>query len=246
VTFVNNASLTGSGLVVDSNGFNSSLAGSLSGAGGLTKLGLGAIVLTNTNIYTGATTVESGTLLVNGSVSSAVSVNGGTLGGTGTTGTILVNSGGTLSPGNSTGILHVSGNLNLSLGSTYLVELNGPEAGNQYDQTDVNGTVNLDNATLSALLSYIPTNTSSFMVISNDLDDAINGIFSGLPEGSVFNAGNEFLTISYRGGDGNGVVLTAQGTSAPDTSTTLVLLSLGLAGLLGFRGLSCKLVRLQR
>ena len=58
-----------------------------------------------TNTYTGATTVNAGTLLVNGtsaSVSHTVA-NTGTLGGNGSVGSVTVNTGGTLSPGSSIG-----------------------------------------------------------------------------------------------------------------------------------------------
>jgi len=66
---------------------------------------VGTVVLAATNIYTGTTTVDTGTLLVNGSIgSSATTVNNSaTLGGTGTIGgPVTVQVGGTLAPGTST------------------------------------------------------------------------------------------------------------------------------------------------
>jgi len=54
------------------------------GALGLRKLGANTLVLSNTNTYTGPTTVDSGTLTVTGSLgTSAVSVTGGALAGNG-------------------------------------------------------------------------------------------------------------------------------------------------------------------
>ena len=54
---------SGESAIVDTNGNNVTLASSLSGAGGLTKLGDGTLALTNTgNCYTGDTTVIAGTL----------------------------------------------------------------------------------------------------------------------------------------------------------------------------------------
>jgi len=79
----------------------------VSGAGGFIlnvgDQGAGRLVLGGTNTYTGPTTANAGTLVVNGSTAaaSAVSVNSGaTLGGTGTiAGPVTVSAGGRISPG---------------------------------------------------------------------------------------------------------------------------------------------------
>ncbi len=96
----------------------------ISGTGTLTQTGSGTTVLTANNTYTGNTTIEAGTMLINGSLeSSTVTVNTAILGGDGTiNGAVIVNNGGTLSPGsslssNSTAILTVS-SLTLNIGST--------------------------------------------------------------------------------------------------------------------------------
>jgi hypothetical protein len=167
--------------------------------------------------------VAAGKLIINGSVLTSVTVNAGVLGGTGTMGAITVNSGATLAPGASTGVLHVAGDLTLALGANYLVELNGTGLGTHYDQTSVGGAVSLDGATLTLALGFAPVPGTLFTVIDNDGFDAISGIFAGLPEGATFTADAQSFTISYVGGTGNDVVVTAV---VPEPATC-VLLSLG-------------------
>ena len=63
------------------------LGGVITNSFKLTVVGPGTLVLTNVNTYTNATTISSGTLLVNGSISGAVTnLSGATLGGNGTIG----------------------------------------------------------------------------------------------------------------------------------------------------------------
>ena len=88
---------------------------------GLFKTGNGVLALSNTETYTGSTTVSNGTLQVNGQLNaaSAVTVNGtnGTLAGTGIiNGAVTVNAGGTLAPGTSSaiGTLTLNGGLTLN------------------------------------------------------------------------------------------------------------------------------------
>lgn len=198
----NNATTTFSGVIQD--------GGLIGGTGGsLTKVGAGTLTLAGANTYTGATTVNGGSLIITGSIASAVTLNGGTLGGSGMIGGITVNGGGTLSPGDSPGILNVSGNLTLTMGSTYLVDLNGTAVGTGYDQTHVTGTVDLGDATLSVSLGFTPGPGVSFAIIDNDGKGAVIGTFNGLAEGAAFTAGGQTFAISYLGGDGNDVVVTA-------------------------------------
>jgi autotransporter-associated beta strand protein len=208
-----------------------------SAVGGLTKMGPGTMELSATSAYTGATLITDGVLRVSGSISgSAVTVDGATavLGGTGTVGaTTLLNSG-SINPGASPGILSIAGNFTMSIGTNLGAEIDGTTVGAQYDQLSVAGTVTLASATLTLGGSY--TNTVAgdlFTIILNDGTlDAVSGTFAGLAEGGSIlaaSSGQEF-TISYAGGDGNDVVLTA----VPEPGSALMLIG-GLATLLGFR-----------
>ena len=112
--------------------------GLITGAISLVKSGNGTQTLGGANSYTGNTTINAGTLIINGSTAagSAVAVNnGGTLGGNGTVnGSVTVASGGTLAPGNSPG-LQTLGATTLNGGGNYnwqIVNATG-SAGSGYD-----------------------------------------------------------------------------------------------------------------
>ncbi|MGQ6301469.1 S8 family serine peptidase, partial [Serratia sp. IR-2025] len=113
----------------------------ISGHGGLTKQGIGTLVLTGNNTYAGPTLVNQGRLAVNGSITSAVSVqNGGIVGGSGTVGSLTARHGGTVAPGNSIGTLNVAGNVSFEPGSRYAVEV-GPNGQSDRIQSGGSATI---------------------------------------------------------------------------------------------------------
>ena len=118
--------LNAGGGAFDTNGNSATLAGAIGGSGGLSKIGAGTLTLTGASSYRGATAVNAGALVVNGSIAnSAVTVNAGAvLSGVGTVGATTINSGGTFAPGNSPGTMTVAGNLAFQSGALYLVQIN--------------------------------------------------------------------------------------------------------------------------
>ncbi|CAI1997760.1 autotransporter outer membrane beta-barrel domain-containing protein [Serratia proteamaculans] len=113
----------------------------ISGHGGLTKQGIGTLVLTGNNSYAGPTLINQGLLAINGSVTSDVTVqNAGVLGGSGTVGSLSARSGGTVAPGNSIGTLNVARNVSFEPGSRYAVEV-APNG--QSDRIQSNGSATI-------------------------------------------------------------------------------------------------------
>jgi len=197
----------------------------VSGDGGLTKGGAGTLALSVNNTYLGPTEVEAGTLQVLGvQPGSAVNIHpGASLVGTGAVGGLSC--AGTVSPGISgPAVLRVSAGALFSSSSTCQVEINGPAAGDQYDQLKVNGQVQLQNASLRVSLGFTPALGASFIILDNDGTDPVLGTFTGLPEGAVFGVNGVALRITYAGGTGNDVVLTRVTAPAP------AILSINLDG----------------
>jgi autotransporter-associated beta strand protein len=215
---------------VGGNNGSSTYDGVMSGTGytfgGYTvaKLGSGTFTMNGNNTFTaGATHVFNGKLVINGSQpQSPVIVDpGATLGGSGTVGTITANGNGIISPGNSPGIL-TSSNVTFTATGNFTVELTGPNPGvGGYDQLNVRGTVSLATATLTVIPAFTtPVSIGQqFIIINNDLSDAITGTFNGMANGSLFSAGGYKFRINYAGGAGNDVVLTLWGV--PGNTVTL-------------------------
>lgn len=201
-----------------SNSNTVTLSGVVTDSGNLTKSGSGILILSQTNKHVGTILVSEGTFRVNGSLGGTLSVavaGGAVLDGTGSIGIVddggivTVQSGGTLAAGTSPGKLTLNDGLLISPGGILAVEVNGTTAGEEYDQLAVFGSVSIANATLSATLGYTPSLGDTYTIINNDGSDAIIGLFVGLAEGGILSRNGRTLQISYTGGTGNDVVLTA-------------------------------------
>ena len=115
-------------LTTGTNNLSTAVNGQIFGllGGSLVKTGSGTLTLSAKNVYTGSTTVNDGSLIVNGSIAASrrTTVNdGATLGGNGVVGTTLIKAGGVLAPGpsGSVGTLTVAGNLAFQSGAMYVV-----------------------------------------------------------------------------------------------------------------------------
>ena len=136
------------GGTIDTNGFNVLFSGAFSGAGGLTKIGLGSAILSAMNTVNGSVAVNGGTLNIAGILSSLdVQINsGGTLSGRGhVIAPIFVNSGGTLAPGDTIGTLSVTDRVTMRAGSTLAIDIDGRNyttagGSGSYDRIVVAGT----------------------------------------------------------------------------------------------------------
>ena len=208
------------------------VSGAISGTGGVTIFNTGSVlayvVLSGTNTYSGPT-INDRLLVINGSQLGSAVTSRGILYGTGTIGPLRIDSGttgGQVAPGPpigfpGTGVLH-TGNLSAigSFGMFVNLDVNSSA---DYDGLDVAGTVNLNLISLSMSpgAGFSITPGKALMIVSNDGSDAIVGTFTGKPQNANFNVGTYPMRISYRGGDGNDVVVTTL-TNTFATSTSLI------------------------
>jgi hypothetical protein len=162
--------------------------------------------------------------------SRVVVLDGGTLKGNGTVlGATIIEQGGKLSPGNSPGC-HITGTL--SLGGEYIFELGGVDPCTGYDQIQVTNTTQSSptvilgaEAALSTSLynKFVPKKDQTYTIISVAGSQPVQGTFKELVEGATFTQNGVLFKITYKGGDGNDVVLTVLGTPGiPNTGFELV------------------------
>ena len=134
-----------------------------------------------------------------------------------------------------TGTLTVP-DLNLGPGTNLLITLNGPVAGTQFDQIIATNSVTINDANLVLTVGFTPIAGTTFEIINNE-GSAVSGTgFHGLPEASTFAVSGDLFQISYVGGTGNDVVLTAEGpANVPDSGATWTLLCASLVAMFTLR-----------
>jgi len=159
------------------------------------KQGAGTWILSATNTYTGNTTVNAGKFIVTGGLAGSVVVNGGTF---------RCNA-------------SIASNLTVAAAGALEVDFAGPTPGTGFDQVTLGNpasTLTLAGALNVVATGKLPFNTP-FMIINNPGSVAVSGTFAGLPQNVTFAASGYNWQISYTGGNGNEVTLTALSALAP-------------------------------
>ncbi|HEV3483899.1 MAG TPA: Ig-like domain-containing protein, partial [Vicinamibacterales bacterium] len=196
-------------------------SGSIQNSGTLNVTG-GSLTLTGSNTFTGAIRNTSILNIAGGFVTAPITQNFGRLGisNGATAGAVTINQG-SFTPGLAGNGLANSGTLTMSDLATYEQIINGTAPG-AFGSLNVTGTVALDRTRLEGSGTEAGVNLGdAFLIINNDGTDPVSGTFDSLPEGAtVFGQGNFDYRISYVGGSGNDVVLTAVAVSTTTTVTS--------------------------
>lgn len=183
ITWDNDSTFTTvAGGTVDTNSYDVTFSGEVSGIGSLTKIGNGVLTLSANNTYTGNTNINGGTLTVTSDTSSSNFVvnNSAILSGNGTVGNTTIKNGGIIYP---TGIstLNVDGNLTFENGSIYRLNANNLA---QSGKVAVSGTALLDgNVEVKADNNGTWNETTNYEILSAN---SISGTFDGVSSDLAF------------------------------------------------------------
>ena len=226
-------SLPATGNVIDNGNLvfnhsnNHSVPNFISGAGTLTKSGNNVLTVTASNSFSGATVVNSGTLVVSGVLSgSATNAPGSTIGGSGTN-SGPVNVGGVIQASAGAGVpaTFTSGDLNLSAGATLKFNLTGSDAttgSGINDLLELTGNLNANNNVLSLNFAGVPQTGVPYTLI-----DFPSGTQTGVLNSTV--AGTHFSASISQGTSPVTVTLSGTGATLKWAATTTNLWDVGVS-----------------
>lgn len=176
------------------------LFGPIDGTGSLVKNGTGTLVMTGLNTYSGATTVNAGTLAGFGNSDQSA---------------LTIASGATLAPGdpdNTPIASFVAPSVTLASGSTLALEIDSTS--DFADQVAVLGNINItgSSASFSEIGAGIVT-AGTRLVIIDYTSGSLTGTFTGLADGATVTVGANTFTLDYT--DSGCVTLTSTTTQTP-------------------------------
>jgi autotransporter-associated beta strand protein len=193
----------------------------------LIKVGLSTFTLTGAINLGDQAVVDKGVLTLDTQMNGrgVIVRNGASLAGTGrvaAVSTLSATTGGVIAPGHGNpGVLHAD-SADIT-GAFLVIQVTGTAVGTGYDQLDLTGGLALNTG---ARLLWQPTATvpkgSTFMIVRVTGAAPIGGLgaFSGMPEKATFTANGQTFGITYQGGDGNDIVVTALDGPAVATTAT--------------------------
>jgi fibronectin-binding autotransporter adhesin len=211
---------------------NTVVAGAITGDVSVSKSGAGTTTLTTaTNTYTGATTVNGGKLVVNGSVSTSIVTvaPGAVIAGSGSLGgNLIVSAGGQLAPGNSPGNLTLGNGLTLA--GSYAWELGALSTANpgaDYDIVTVTaGNVDITGAQLQLNLGALAPSANPFWQTDQTWTGIINDTGAGTLTGAfatIDNSAWSSLGAFSTTNTGNDVNLVWKVVPEPASTTSAAL-----------------------